>query len=338
MCNYDCCQSKSPIAKRLAARRLLEIEEEESRKPKIVLATPQSLLYRYDIVEVMAAYIVSVSEIRPKYGIISGALLTPITSLIEDPVSIPFENIPHFPLSHLGDCKFLVGYVMGAPVIAMADRFHQYDGYPMATCSLPVRVMQLCGVKTIMLTCCSLAANPNYQAGDIMLIKDHINFIGMMSQSPMEGPSDPRFGARFFPMVNAYNADLIKAALEIGKAMGINKALHSGVFAFCGGPHRMSVSEESLLHRLGADAIGPSLVPEVLAAHHAGIKIFAFAFITVVAYSRPTEDEDEDHRTAAKAAVESAEVTPQKRQACTDLIGRLIYHMHHENVDSNCPK
>lgn len=337
MCNIECCTGKSPIAKRLAARRLLEIEEEERQKPQIVMATPQSLLYRYDIVEMMATYIMSVSEMRPKYGIISGTLLAPITSLIEDPIEIPFENIPNFPLSHLEDCKFLVGYVMGAPVIAMADRFHQYEGYSPATCSLPVRVMQLCGVKTIMLTCCCLATNPKYDAGDIMLIKDHINFIGMMNQSPMQGPCDPRFGARFFPMVNAYNPELIKSALDIGKTLGIQNHLYTGVFAFCGGPYRIAPAEEQLLRRLGADVIGPSLVPEVLAAHHAGIRIFAFAFVTVVAHSKPKE-EFEDPRMATKAAIESVEVTPQKRQACTDLIGRLIYHMHHGDVDSDSQK
>ncbi|XP_017003024.2 purine nucleoside phosphorylase 1 [Drosophila takahashii] len=336
MCNRDCCEARSPIAKRMAARRLLQLEEEERRKPKLVIPTPQSLFYPFEEVEAMANYIIDVSHIRPKYGLICGSFLGLLISLVEEPVVIPYEDIPNFPAGLEPDCNFVVGTVMGAPIMAIANRFHVCDGYNLATCSLPVRVMQLCGVKTIMLTSEAAAVNVDFALGDIMLIADHINIVGMMHQTSLEGPSDPRFGSRFFSMVNAYDKGLLAKALEIGKRMGIHQFLHQGVFACLGGPVLETLAEERMLRTMQVEAVGLSLVPEVIAAHHGGLKVLAFVIISSVANERESEekekqnDRDMEGRVEKDEAPESLEVSPLRLQACSDLIGRMLYSMHHE--------
>ncbi|EDW92379.1 purine nucleoside phosphorylase [Drosophila yakuba] len=334
MCNWECCKNRSPIAKRMAARKLLQLEEEERRKPKLVIPTPQSLFYPFDEVEAMAKYIVDVSHIKPKYGLICGSLLGNMASLVEEPVVIPYEDIPNFPDGIEPDCSFLVGRVMGAPIIALVNRFHSCDGYNLATCALPVRVMQLCGVRTIMLTAEAAGVSPGYDLGDIMLVQDHINVVGMMHQTSLEGPSDPRFGSRFFSMVNAYDNDLLTKAHEIGKRMGIQKFLHSGVFACVGGPILGTLAEERLLRTLEVGAVGMSLVPEVIAAHHGGLKVLAFVIISKAASDKGNEEKDKENTDTdvdSKQERESQEVVPpQKLQACSDLIGRLLYSMHLE--------
>lgn len=328
MCNANCCESRSPIAKRMAARRLLQLEEEERRKPKQVVPTPQSLLYDYDTVAAMAQYIIDVTHIRPRYGLICGKFLSPILALVEQAVIIPYANIPKFPVSDDPEnACFLVGYVMGAPIIALSNRFLSYEGHTLATCALPVHVMRLCGVKTIMLTCAAASVHPSYCLGDIMLIEDHINIVGMMHHTAMQGPSDPRFGCRFLPMVNAYDRELLKKAQEIGKAMGIDKSLRSGIFACMGGPVYETLAEERLLRSLGVDAVGMSVIPEVIAARQGDLKVFSFAIITVLANDRVEEEDPDADPRMAKPKQEVLEVPWQKVQACTDLIGRLLYYM-----------
>ncbi|XP_052840631.1 LOW QUALITY PROTEIN: purine nucleoside phosphorylase 1 [Drosophila gunungcola] len=332
MCNIDCCSARSPIAKRMAARRLLQLEEEERRKPKLVIPTPQSLFYPYEEVEAMAQYIIETSHIRPKYGLICGSFLGSMISLVEQPVVIRFADIPNFPAGIEPNGSLVVGNVMGAPIIALVNRFHSCDGYNLATCSLPVRVMQLCGVKTIMLTSRAAAVNQQYALGDIMLIEDHINVVGMMDQTSLEGPSDPRFGSRPFSMIDSYDKDLLAMGLDIGQEIGINKFLHRGVYACLGGPAYETVAEERALRTMGVDAVGMSLLPEVIAARHGGLKIFSFVIISWAANDKPVEeaDKDADPGSSRTEEKEPMEVSPLRVQACCDLIGRLLYDMHQE--------
>ncbi|XP_017040605.1 purine nucleoside phosphorylase [Drosophila ficusphila] len=329
MCNYECCKSRSPIAKRMAARKILQLEEEERKKPKFVIPTPQSLFYPFEEVEAMAKYIIDTSHIRPKYGLICGKLIGSMISLVEDPVIIPFEDIPNFPAGINPESCFRVGHVMGAPIIALADRFQTFDGFNLATCSLPVRVMQLCGVKTIMLTSEAAAVNQQYELGDIMLVEDHINIVGMMQQTPLEGPNDPRFGSRLFSMVNAYDRDLLAAAEDIGHELGIQNSLHRGVFAVLGGPVYETVAEERLLRTFEVDAVGISLLPEVIAAHHGGLKVFCFVIISMAANDKGAEGDDREVEFEMDRK-KSLEVPPLKVQACSDLIGHLLYDLHQE--------
>ncbi|XP_017073037.2 purine nucleoside phosphorylase 1 [Drosophila eugracilis] len=333
MCNRDCCQARSPIAKRMAARRLLQMEEEERKKPKMVIPTPQSLFYPFDVVEAMAKYITDVGRIRPKYGLICGNFLGEMISLVEQPVIIPYEDIPNFPDGIEPDCSFVVGAFMGAPIVATVNRFHFCEGYNLATCSLPVRVMQLCGVKTIMLAAEAGAVSQKFGLGDIVLVHDHLNMVGMMHQTSLEGPNDPRFGSRRFSMVNAYDNDMLEMALEIGKRMGIQQFLHKGVFACLGGPVHETLAEERMLRAMEVDAVGMGLVPEVIAAHHGGLKVLAFVVISQVANDIENVEKDKDTDTDVrneKPEEESPEISPLRIQACSDLIGHMLYYMHHE--------
>ncbi|KAI8038644.1 hypothetical protein M5D96_008552 [Drosophila gunungcola] len=291
----------------MAARRLLQLEEEERRKPKLVIPTPQSLFYPYEEVEAMAQYIIETSHIRPKYGLICGSFLGSMISLVEQPVVIRFADIPNFPAGIEPNGSLVVGNVMGAPIIALVNRFHSCDGYNLATCSLPVRVMQLCGVKTIMLTSRAAATS-------------------------LEGPSDPRFGSRPFSMIDSYDKDLLAMGLDIGQEIGINKFLHRGVYACLGGPAYETVAEERALRTMGVDAVGMSLLPEVIAARHGGLKIFSFVIISWAANDKPVEeaDKDADPGSSRTEEKEPMEVSPLRVQACCDLIGRLLYDMHQE--------
>ncbi|KAH8290688.1 hypothetical protein KR054_005019 [Drosophila jambulina] len=334
MCNYNCCQNRSPIGKRLAARRLLELQEEEARRPKLVIPTPQSLFFKFDTVEAMAMYIINVSHIRPKYGLISGKFLGSMMSLVERAVIIPHSDIPNFPASQEdpNDSFFVVGFVRGAPIIAMSNRCLYYEGQSLANCALPVQVMRLCGVKTIILSCFGASVNPSYKVGDIMMIKDHINMVGMLNQTAMEGPSDPRFGRQHLRMVDAYDEELMEKSFEIGEELGIGKSLRSGIFACIGGPLYLTLAEERLFRSLGVDAMGMSLIPEVIAAHQGGLKVFAFVIITVPANDKAKEEDDADlDPRLARMKKEVLDVPWPKVQACHDLIAHLLYYMHHRH-------
>ncbi|KAH8254022.1 hypothetical protein KR032_008034 [Drosophila birchii] len=331
MCNINCCQNRSPIAKRLAARRLLELEEEERKRPKFVIPTPQSLFFDFATVEAMAQYIIDVTHIRPKYGLISGKFLGSMMSLVERPVIIPHADIPNFPKSQEENGSFfVVGFVMGAPIIAMSTRCLFYEGQTLANCALPVQVMRLCGVKTIILSCIAASVNPYYNIGDIMLIRDHINFVGMMDHTAMEGPRDPRFGRQHLRMVDAYDEDLVEKSLEIGTELGFEESMRTGIFACIGGPLFGTVAEERLLRSLGVDAMGMSMIPEVIAAHQGGLKVFAFVIITVPSNTKPEEENDGDiDPRMVRPKQEVLEVPWPKVQACHDLVTHLLYYMHH---------
>ncbi|TMW40875.1 hypothetical protein DOY81_014045, partial [Sarcophaga bullata] len=164
--------------------------------------------------------------------------------------------------------------------MAMQGRFHYYEGYPLAKCSMPVRVMKLVGVRFLMATNAAGGLNPKYKVGDIMIVRDHINMMGFAGNSPLQGPNDPRFGPRFPPMANAYDAHLIETARKIAKDMGIDSEVHEGVYTCLGGPNYETVAELKMLHIMGVDAVGMSTVHEVITARHCDLTVFAFSLIT----------------------------------------------------------
>lgn len=136
---------------------------------------------------------------------------------LQDTDLFPYEDIPNFPVSTVPGHKgcMVFGLLNGIEVMAMQGRFHYYEGYPLSKCSMPVRVMKLCGVKTLICTNAAGGLNENYNVGDIMLVRDHINVMGFAGNSPLLGPNDPRFGPRFPPMNKAYDPELIVAAKEV---------------------------------------------------------------------------------------------------------------------------
>ena len=222
-------------------------------------------------------YIKSQIDFRPEIGIILGTGLGSLVDGIELAGTVEYENIPHFPTStvesHAG--RLLFGTLCGKKVICMQGRFHYYEGYSFKQIVFPVRVMKELGMKTLIASNAAGGLNPNFNAGDIMLIKDHINFF---PGSPLIGPNDNKMGPRFPDMYEVYNRDFLKLARET--ALKQNLHIQEGVYIGLTGPCLETAAEYRMFRILGGDAVGMSTVPEVIAAHHQGNKVLAFSIIT----------------------------------------------------------
>lgn len=152
------------------------------------------------------------------------------------------------------------GYLNGIPVMCMQGRFHHYEGYALSKCSMPVRVMKFCGCTHLIATNAAGGLNSEYNVGDLMIVKDHINIMGFAGNSPLQGPNDLRFGPRFPPMNKAYDPELIKIALELSKELGMESVTRTGIYTCLGGPNYETVAELKMWKLLGLDAIGMSTV------------------------------------------------------------------------------
>lgn len=217
---------------------------------------------------------------EPELALILGSGLGDLANEIENPVKIKYDDIPHFPVStvegHAG--QFVMGMFEGRKVIAMQGRFHFYEGYSMQTCTFPVRVMKLLGVKNLLLTNAAGGANTAYVPGDLMLITDHLNFAGT---NPLIGKNDDDMGPRFPDASNVYDKNLNLEIRQIAKQLGIR--LQEGVYAMSPGPSYETPAEVRMLRLLGADAVGMSTVPEALVANHMGMKVTGISCITNMA-------------------------------------------------------
>ncbi|NMC57314.1 MAG: purine-nucleoside phosphorylase [Eubacteriaceae bacterium] len=227
-----------------------------------------------------AEYIKKYINIEPEIGIILGSGLGGIADVIENPVMINYKDIPNFKTStapdHLG--RFVIGRLAGKNVICMQGRLHYYEGYSLEDVVYPVRVMKLLGVKTLIATNAAGGINESFNSGDIMLIKDHINFMG---NNPLIGKNYDELGPRFQDMTYAYTPKLIYLAEQCAEKMSIN--LKSGVYIAFSGPSFETPAEIRTSRILGADAVGMSTVPEVIAAAHCGMQVLAFSLIANMA-------------------------------------------------------
>ncbi|MFZ5824488.1 MAG: purine-nucleoside phosphorylase [Bacillota bacterium] len=216
----------------------------------------------------------------PDIGLILGSGLGDLADQIENAVRIPYGEIPHFPVStvpgHAGE--LVIGSLMGRTVVAMKGRVHYYEGYTMQQVTFPVRVMKALGVSTLIVTCASGGLNPAFEAGDLMLITDHINLMG---EDPLRGPNQEQLGPRFPAMVDAYTPELRQVALKVAAELGFT--LRQGVYSPISGPSYNTSAELRMLQRLGSDAVGMSTVPEVVVARHMGLKVMGVACITDMA-------------------------------------------------------
>jgi len=231
----------------------------------------------FDMVQETMKFIESKTSIKPEIGIILGTGLGRLADSIKADVVLPYESIPHFPLStveaHAG--KLIVGTMDGKKVMAMQGRFHYYEGYSMQQIVYPVRVMKLLGVKTLIVSNACGGINPLFPPGTIMAITDHINLLG---DNPLIGPNDHRIGPRFPDMSEPYDSKLLELTMKVALENGIR--VERGVYASMSGPSLETKAEYRMLKTLGADAIGMSTVPEVIAAVHAGIKVLGLSVIT----------------------------------------------------------
>lgn len=236
----------------------------------------------YETAKKTADYLIKRLSHQPVLGIICGSGLGGLAEALQEKKTFDYKDIPEFPTStvqgHSG--KLVFGHLQDVQIVCMQGRFHYFEGHSLAKCVFPVRVMKLLGVHTIIVTNSSGAINQDYNVGDIMMIKDHINFVGMSGENPLRGLNDERWGPRFPPMSNAYDANLRAEVRNIAKSLGINDFFREGVYAVVGGPNYETVAETRALGILGADAVGMSTAHEVITAHHCGIKVFGLSLIT----------------------------------------------------------
>jgi purine-nucleoside phosphorylase len=218
--------------------------------------------------------------IEPLVGIVLGSGLGGFADTLDDLVKVPYRDLPHMPTSevvgHAGNMCF--GGVAGTPVVCMQGRVHLYEGHPVDKVVQGVRTMARLGVRCVLLTNAAGGVEPSFSAGDLMVVSDHLNLTGV---SPLVGPSDDRLGPRFPDMSTAYDPELRRWLHDAGRAAGI--ALRDGVYAALLGPQYETPAEIRMVRTLGAQAVGMSTVPEVIALRHMGVRVAALSCITNLA-------------------------------------------------------
>jgi len=228
-------------------------------------------------VKATAEYILNQITEKPHIGIVLGTGLGGLISEIEDSIALPYNEIPHFPVSTVDGHKGMLinGRLGNKNIIAMQGRFHYYEGYSMQELTFPIRVMKLLGIELLILSNASGGVNPDFEIGDMMIITDHIN---LMSSNPLIGKNHDEFGPRFPDMSQPYDADLIHKAIRIARRNNIK--YQTGIYAAVSGPMYETPAEYRFMRIIGADAVGMSTIPEVIVARQMGIPCFAISVIT----------------------------------------------------------
>jgi purine-nucleoside phosphorylase len=258
-------------------------------------------------------FIRSKTNIKPETGIILGTGLgNGFVDAVENLTVIDYHEIPHFPVStvesHKG--KLIFGYVHGKSVVAMQGRFHYYEGYSMQQITFPVRVMKMLGIKRLLISNAAGNMNLSWKKGELMLIDDHIN---LQPDNPLRGKNDDELGPRFPDMSCPYDPELNSTLESIAGEIGIT--LRKGVYVAVMGPNLETRAEYRFLHRIGADAVGMSTVPEVLVANHMKLPCAAVSVLT--------DDCDPDNLKPAVLS-EIIEVAGKAEPALTKLFTELI--------------
>jgi len=270
--------------------------------------------------EEVADFIRSATSHRPKIGLILGTGLSPLADEIAEADMLPYAEIPYFPVStvqgHAG--RLVIGKIEGVTVCAMQGRFHFYEGYSLAQVTLPIRVMKLLGIETLIVTNAAGGVNQNFAVGDLMVIEDHINFVGMSGFNPLVGPNQAEFGTRFPPMNRAYTKSLRDLAGQVAQDQGLT--LRRGVYAWLAGPNFETPAEIRMWRTLGADAVGMSTVPEVLVAHHAGLLVLAFSTITNLCIDQIDVEHEPTHEEVNEAG---KIIVPRLTKLVRGILARL---------------
>jgi purine-nucleoside phosphorylase len=268
----------------------------------------------WDKVQETVSFIKGKINFTPEYGVILGSGLGGFTDDIDVKFTLPYEEIPNFPISTVeGHKGALVFGVIGTKnVVAMQGRFHFYEGYSMKEVTFPVRVMKYLGVQKLIVSNASGGVNPNYKVGSIVIIKDHINF---MPEHPLRGKNDERFGPRFVNMSQPYSVGMIAKAKQIAQELSIE--VHDGVYLGLQGPTFETLSEYRMVKIVGADCVGMSTVPEVIVARHMELETFGVSIITDMG------DEDSILTISHQEVLEAAKkAEPNLRNLIKELIVR----------------
>ena len=234
-------------------------------------------------------------DLPTEIGLVLGSGLGGLADLLEGRTVIPYADLPGWPRStvHGHQGQLVIGKLEGKAVIAQQGRAHFYEGYTLQQVTFPIRVMHQLGVKTLILTNAAGGLNPNYRVGDLMVLNDHINLVGMTGNNPLMGPNDDAVGPRFLGMVHTYDADLRRLARHAADEAGV--PLHEGVYVCLSGPNFETPAEVRMLRGLGGDAVGMSTVHEVLVARHAGMRVMACSGITNVSIDTLDADAETNH-------------------------------------------
>ena len=231
-------------------------------------------------IQAAAAAIQKKTDQKPRVGMILGSGLGSLAESIEDPQYVPYSEIPGWPISgvkgHAG--RLVLGSLEGQNVVVMQGRTHYYEGYDMPRLGLPVRVMQALGIEIIVITNAAGAVNPEFEPGDLMLITDHLNLIGMAGQNPLRGPNLDELGPRFPDMSQVYDRKLLALTREVAAAEHIG--LREGVYCCLAGPSFETPADLRFLRGIGVDAVGMSTVPEATIARHSGTRVLGVSGVS----------------------------------------------------------
>ena len=251
----------------------------------------------------------------PKIAIILGSGLDSLVTSMKNKITIPYKDIPNFPIStvsgHKGELVF--GELEGVPILAMNGRFHYYEGYDLKTVTFPIRVFKLLGIETLILTNASGGINLNFEKGDFMIIEDQLSFF---AESVLRGPNLDEFGERFIDMGNVYTKEYIELLKPIMKK--ITGKCHTGVYAYMKGPTFETPAEIRALRTLGADTVGMSTVPEAVVARHCNIKCIGITCITNMAAG--INNETLSHQDVKETAIK---VEKNFKQIITELVKKI---------------
>ena len=273
------------------------------------------MLDLYEKIEEAVAFISEKWGEQPRAGIILGTGLGPFVEQIEIAAEIDYEEIPHFPsstaTSHRG--RLICGTLEGVPVVAMEGRIHLYEGHAAKLITLPVRVMRALGAEWLIASNAVGGMNPNYRAGDIMVIEDHIN---LMTDNPLIGVNDDRLGPRFPDMSEPYNLKMVNVALAIARKCDF--VAHKGVLVAVTGPNLETRAEYRFLRLIGADVVGMSVVPEVITAVHCGLKVVGFSVVTDMCLPDALKEAVVEEIIATANAAE-----PKLRELVAGVVGQI---------------
>ncbi len=239
--------------------------------------------FTYTHFQESATFIAGKTAYRPRVAFVLGSGFGDFVDAIGDPDIIPYGDIPHFPVSTVAGHKgrLVLGTLEGHQVMVMQGRVHYYEGFTLEEVTYPVRVMRAFGIDSLVLSNAAGGLDPSFRPGDLMLIEDQINLVGMVGNNPLLGPNDDRLGPRFPDMSSLYDRELRALALRAAKAVGI--PLRRGVYVGLSGPAYETPAEVRFLRLIGGSATGMSTTNEALVARHSGMRICGFSGITNIA-------------------------------------------------------
>jgi purine-nucleoside phosphorylase len=270
----------------------------------------------YEQIQASVTFLRNLTDWQPITGIVLGTGLGNLTDDVEVVAQIPYSDIPHFARSTVESHKgqLIFGRLGQHPVVVMAGRFHWYEGWDMQQVTFPIRVLAGLGIQRLVITNVSGGVNPHLMAGDLVIVKDHIN---LLPDNPLRGMNDERLGPRFPDLSQVYAPDLRKKALAIAREKGIRAM--EGVYSALPGPNLETPAEYAMLRQLGSDCTGMSSVPEVLVAVHAGLEVMMVSLVSNVSFPperiRPT--------TVAEVIATAQAAEPGMRLLISELLQQI---------------